>query len=79
MTTNNINIDTFTVELTITDRGEYNSRIFEAGKLVAAMMDLRSCNMGFCPVPHLPQELSELKALSLHIEAMIAFSTQQAA
>jgi hypothetical protein len=65
-----IKLDAYTIELTVTHRGEYNSRIFLGGRVVAAIMDLRDLSMGFCPVPHIRQELSELVAVGLHIEAI---------
>jgi len=66
----NIEIGKFLVEMTTTYQNEYNSRIFKNNKVVAAIMDLRSCRMGFCLVPHLPQKLSELEAIAIHKAAI---------
>tara|TARA_A200000159_G_scaffold31963_1_gene28570 strand:- start:113 stop:529 length:417 start_codon:yes stop_codon:yes gene_type:complete len=55
---------------------EYHSKITKNGKTQAVIMDMRSTGHGFVPLTnpdHFASDLSELKAVSLHIEAVKLF------
>ena len=70
----NYTIDGYNIELSLQrvyGKTEYHSKITKGGKIQAVIMDMRSTCHGFVPQANL--KISEMKAVSLHLEAVQLF------
>ncbi len=70
----NYTVDGYSISLNlqkVQGKTEYHSKITKDGKIQAVIMDMRSTGHGFAPQSNL--KISEMKAVSLHVEAVRLF------